>query len=160
LQLENSLLISGPQQIDLVPEDVSVNQLLGHLRQEFPDLQLQLSQETTVRGDRRALLSLFRNLLANSQWHGKATLLRIQVEKSTGDRMCRLQIVDNGQGLEKEQDVLGKSPLQWSSPESGTGLGLYLCRLLVQRMGGQIQFPKSPTGFTVKLELPEAKGRA
>ena len=80
---------------------------------------------------------------------------------TAGESGClRLQIHDEGLGIprgEQERifDKFYRADPQLARGVGGTGLGLYICRELVQRMGGQIEVESEPgRGSTFTVELP------
>lgn len=152
LQLENSLLLANVEDGKLLDEEVSLGSLFDDLRNDFPDLSIELEKEAFIIGDRRALLSVFRNLLQNSVLHGKATAIRIKVIPMN-DRQLELHIEDNGLGFKGDASRLG-SELLISTDSRGNGIGLLLTKRLVQKMKGRIQYKsKEHSGFESVLFL-------
>lgn len=151
LQLENSLLLANLEEGRLLTEEVSLSDILAHLRNEFSDLTLELEKEARIRGDRRALLSVFRNLLQNAVLHGKATTVRIKV-RPAGDRL-ELTIEDDGLGFKGDLNKLG-SEILISTDSRGNGIGLLLTKRLLQKMNGDIRFEsKENSGFQSILRV-------
>jgi PAS domain S-box-containing protein len=99
------------------------------------------------------------NLLDNALKYGAAPL-RVRAEPADG--AVRISVADSGPGitLAEQQRIFEKfyrvDP-QLSRAPSGTGLGLYIARELVQRMGGRIEVSSEPgAGATFVVELPRA----
>ena len=74
----------------------------------------------------------------------------------------RFSVSDEGIGVaeadrERIFDKFTRLDPEMARGVSGTGLGLYICRQLVDGMGGRIWVePNSPRGSTFVLELPTA----
>ena len=99
------------------------------------------------------------NLLDNALKYGAAPL-RVRAERA--DSAVRISVADSGPGitLAEQQRIFEKfyrvDP-QLSRAPSGTGLGLYIARELVQRMGGRLEVSSEPgAGATFVVELPRA----
>ncbi|WII72434.1 HAMP domain-containing sensor histidine kinase [Bdellovibrio sp. 22V] len=152
LQLENSLLLANLEVGELLQENISLNNLFSSLRNEFTELSLELEREVIVRGDRRALLSVFKNLLQNSVLHGKASTVRIKVRPLKGHRI-ELVVQDNGLGFKGALEKLG-SEILMSQDSRSNGIGLLLTKRLLQKMKGDIRFESIENdGFASYLEL-------
>jgi two-component system phosphate regulon sensor histidine kinase PhoR len=99
------------------------------------------------------------NLLDNALKYGAAPL-RVRAEPADG--AVRISVADSGPGitLAEQQRIFEKfyrvDP-QLSRAPSGSGLGLFIARELVQRMGGRIEVSSEPgAGATFVVELPRA----
>ena len=74
----------------------------------------------------------------------------------------RVQVRDNGIGIAPDEqssifEKFYRGNLHGQKVRAGTGLGLYICRELVQRMGGTIGVESDPgEGSTFYFELPRA----
>ncbi|WP_415064159.1 sensor histidine kinase [Bdellovibrio sp.] len=152
LQLENSLLLANLESGQLLKEDISLSDLLSSLRNEFSELSLELEREAILRGDRRAFLSVFKNLLQNSVLHGKASSVRLKV-KSLDTNHIEVLLQDDGLGFKGDISKLG-SELLMSQDARSNGIGLLITRSLLEKMKGDIQFEsKENEGFQSRLKL-------
>ncbi len=78
---------------------------------------------------------------------------------------CQFQVVDNGRGMEKEEltkitEAFYRVDKSRSRKQGGAGLGLALCKQIVELHNGAIQFDSQPgkgTRITVTLYGKEAK---
>jgi two-component system phosphate regulon sensor histidine kinase PhoR len=108
---------------------------------------------------RRVLLNLLENAIKYSP-EGGPVVLRVDAENGR----LRLRVHDEGLGIARgEQERIFekfyRADPQLARGVGGTGLGLYICRELVQRMGGQIEVESEPgkgSTFTVHLPVPLA----
>jgi len=151
LQLENSLLLSRSEEEGFFNEELKLSELIAVVKPEWDELEVHLDREAVILGDRRALLSVFRNLFQNSVLHGKARGLSVAVAETSSGRLT-LSIADDGLGYSGDHQSLGVEFLK-SHEGSGNGIGLYLSRQLVRRIGGELSFPKSEQGFVSLIEI-------
>ncbi|MBL8848905.1 MAG: HAMP domain-containing histidine kinase, partial [Planctomycetaceae bacterium] len=102
---------------------------------------------------RQVLLNLLLNALDSLGSGGRITV-SAAAEPATGQVL--LQIADTGPGIPAAVRDTLFDPFVSSKP-SGTGLGLTICRRIVENHGGTIAAENSPTGgavFSVKLPSP------
>ncbi|PJZ30315.1 sensor histidine kinase [Leptospira kmetyi] len=140
-------------------EKTNVHELFLSIAEDFPELKIDLSrlENVSVRVDRKALESIFKNLAENSIKHGKATVLEVISEKQKGEVL--ISVRDNGIGFDGKHKGLGV-PFQRHGSTSGTGIGLYIIKKLTKKMKGSMRIvPQTPEGrgFRVDLILPGAE---
>jgi signal transduction histidine kinase len=98
--------------------------------------------DVLIEADPTAMQVIFKNLLENSVRHSKRGGISLLLK-------------DDGQGFQGDQKNLGK--LFHKAPSSqGTGVGLYLVKILMKRMGGWVQFNFN-SGFEVSFGFMEGK---
>lgn len=156
LQLENSLILSQGSQRLLFEERLPLSQFIESLRPNWEQLEISLECEALIRGDRRALRSLFRNLIQNAVIHGGATKVTIssKEEGRPGSGKLRITVKDNGRGFSGDPARLGRSALP-SQENVGNGIGLYLCKSLLGLQKGELLFESVPAqGFVVHIIIP------
>jgi light-regulated signal transduction histidine kinase (bacteriophytochrome) len=106
-----------------------------------------------VHGHRTQLGQVFQNLLSNSVKYsskGKRPIVRID---GTRERYAwRLTVEDNGIGIDpRHADRVFEMfrRLNGDDPQPGTGIGLALCRRIVEHHGGRIWYEPRPDGGSV-----------
>ncbi|MEJ0100430.1 MAG: HAMP domain-containing sensor histidine kinase [Pseudomonadota bacterium] len=106
-----------------------------------------------VRGDTAALQLILRNLVENSVRHGERTPIHIDVEAVAASQGVDLRYGDDGRGYRGDAGKLGRM-FQRGVESKGTGVGLYLVRVLMERMGGSVEFANDAVGgFVVTLHF-------
>lgn len=153
LQLENSLWLAREDRQPFLKEKLKLSDLVSSLRMDCPEMEIRLAREAWLQADSSALRSVLRNLVNNSLIHGEATLVSIDVEAGTSPGRVRLRVKDNGKGYQGRRELLGRHLLQ-PKVGHGNGLGLYLCRRILERMNGQMQILSEQGGFQLWLDLP------
>jgi signal transduction histidine kinase len=104
-----------------------------------------------IQADAGALQMILRNLIENSVRHSGINPVRVRLTASQRDARVVLEYQDNGQGVPPGTGRLGR--LFGRGPgSSGAGVGLYLVRRLMQRMGGEVRF-ESARGEGFRAEL-------
>jgi signal transduction histidine kinase len=155
LQLENSLLLASPKDNSrLLFEGLELSETVQSIAHQWPDLQIIVEGRAKVVGDQRAIESIFKNLLQNAVIHGRATQVKISIQKL--DESAVVCIGDNGRGFQGDRSRLGKI-FERHSSSSGSGLGLHLAMSLAKRMRGHLQLPvqaETGKGFVVEVHLP------
>lgn len=150
--------------------------LAGVVADVVEDLSLLLSEtEATiqygnlpsVQGDRNQLRQLFQNLISNSLKYRREdvpTAIRIEssnaIHTALGKGYCAVEISDNGIGFDNQYselifDVFKR--LHGRDKYPGTGMGLAICRKIVERHEGVIRAEGSVnSGATFTIWLKEA----
>jgi PAS domain S-box-containing protein len=119
-----------------------------------------------VHGDRGQLAQLFQNLIGNGlkfQKPGEDPVVRVSSETVTrpdgAGSAWRITVEDNGIGFdEKYRDRIFQifQRLHGRNEYEGTGIGLAICRKIVDRHGGDIAAHSSPgAGAKFVITLPE-----
>lgn len=108
-----------------------------------------------VRGNKDQLMSTFNNLIKNAI--EAATNLRrcqIQILVSGTERLIRIAIKDNGEGIAADVRKKLFEP-NFTTKSSGTGLGLAFVKRAVENMGGKINYQTTVgKGTTFLIVLP------
>jgi signal transduction histidine kinase len=116
------------------------------------DLQAQVPAELPpIQADAGALQLIVRNLVENSVRHAQVNPVTVRLTASQRGDQLVLEYEDNGCGVAAGAGRLGR--LFGRGPDSsGAGVGLYLVRRLMQRMGGKSHFNTTPAaGFRAEL---------
>jgi light-regulated signal transduction histidine kinase (bacteriophytochrome) len=100
-----------------------------------------------VLGDAGSLTQLFQNLIGNALKYRGEELPHIDVTASSQDHHWEVSVRDNGIGFEQEYaDQLFNmfKRLHTRDQYDGTGIGLAICKKIVERHGGQIWAESQP----------------
>jgi signal transduction histidine kinase len=115
--------------------------------------------DAPVIADRDKVKQVLINLLSNSVKFAPEET-KITVSVASFDGRYRVGVRDEGPGIsatDKERLFKRFSRLDATQTKPGSGLGLYLSRLIVERHGGHIWVESAPgEGTTFYFELPTA----
>jgi PAS domain S-box-containing protein len=134
------------QILDLKVEETGAEVEIGHL--------------PVIEADYSQMLQLFQNLLENAlKFHRKGDPLRVRIKvQQVGNGWIRLLVEDNGIGFEEQYVQRIFNPferLHGKGDFKGTGIGLSICRKVVERHGGKITAKSTPgKGSTFIIDLP------
>jgi PAS domain S-box-containing protein len=113
-----------------------------------------------VMADGRLLETVLQNLVTNALKFAESEPPHVEVRAAATDGAWRLTVSDNGIGIapEHQERVFGLfSRLHPSERYPGTGLGLALCRRIVERHGGEMGVESVPgAGSRFWFTLPAA----
>ncbi len=131
------------------------------MRIEQTQGQIEIDELGTIEADPLQMRQMFQNLIGNAlKFHRPDVPPKVKVDQSVQDPanpFIRLQIADNGIGFEPkylDRIFIPFQRLHGRSEYEGTGIGLAICRKIVERHGGQITANSRPgegTVFTVTL---------
>ena len=107
--------------------------------------------------DESQLEQVMINLLKNAAEAGSpASEIRVRVAESKGGFL--VEVCDRGSGMSDEVLTNALLPF-YSTKQSGTGLGLTLCREIVEGHGGTLEVARRPDGgVAVRIWLPPYQG--
>ena len=99
---------------------------------------------------KQAILNIIKNSL-ESEYSGA---LKIKISTDYNENSLNILISDNGNGISKEDLKYIFKPFV-SNKEKGSGLGLYISRMLIQEHGGSLQITsKLNFGTNVRIVFP------
>ncbi len=154
---------AGTQMLALEPVDL--NEVLGDVLKNLDlairegGVRVEVEPLPWVAGDRTRLGQLFQNLLDNAiKFHGSEDPhVRVQAWRGE-DGLAHFAVADNGIGIEPA--YFGRifelfRRLHTSEQYPGTGIGLALCKRIVDAHGGRIRVESEPGhGTTFRFTLP------
>ncbi|MGW6441567.1 sensor histidine kinase [Lentzea sp. NPDC055074] len=127
--------------------------------------EIEVGELPEVRGEVRLLVAVFQNLIGNAvKFRGEqAPHVRIDAEPDD-DGMWTFSVRDNGIGVEiqyAERIFIIFQRLHAKDEYAGTGIGLALCRKIVEHHGGSIWLDTQVTsGTTIRFTLPKVEANA
>jgi signal transduction histidine kinase len=112
-----------------------------------------------IEADAVQLRQLFQNLISNALKYAEPSRPPIvKIRARTNGEMCEIMVEDNGMGFEEKHVDRVFKPFQrlhGRSEYEGTGMGLAICRKIVDRHGGSITTRPVPgEGATFIINLP------
>ena len=109
-----------------------------------------------VKGDSSRLQRVFVNLISNAMKHTHDGVILVKAEQE-GDQI-KVMVKDNGSGISPEDmPHIWERYYMGSHAETGTGLGLFICKFIIESHGGKIWAESEPgQGTTFQFTLPVA----
>ncbi|WP_226004034.1 PAS domain-containing sensor histidine kinase [Natrinema salinisoli] len=149
-----------PVDLDAVLEDVLTDL---QMMIDQSDAEIAVDPLPEIRGDASQLRQLFQNLLSNAiEYSGDGSpRVRVAAERTGGE--WEISVADDGIGIDPDdQDRVFQVFQRLHSREEydGTGIGLAICRRIVERHGGRIRVDSEPgEGTTFTFTIPAAGSR-
>ena len=112
-------------------------------------------EELTI--DRSRINQVLVNIVDNAVNFSDDGAIRVVVEKDGREPdLVRISVIDSGKGIDPTvKDKLFGKFISKSDRAKGTGLGLYLCKAIVEAHGGTIKGENNPgRGATFSFTLP------
>jgi PAS domain S-box-containing protein len=123
--------------------------------------QVMLGDLPTLRTDPRSLAQVFQNLLSNALKFTDHSRPHVQVSAEPENGAWCFAVTDNGIGIDpdKAERIFGMfQRLNTREEYDGTGIGLAVCKQMVERAGGRIWCEPAPGGGTVfRFTIPESE---
>lgn len=161
--LDSAKLQSGQvvMNFQAVRLDALMNDVLVRARVHYPEMVITTqihSPIRTIRADPRRLAQIFENLIGNAAKYapGSSVIINVlEVEKGV-----KIEVQDHGPGIQEKYqakifDRFFRVPDSKTEPH-GSGLGLFICKQIVQAHSGQIGIKSAiGEGTTFNIFLPE-----
>lgn len=121
----------------------------------------EIENRITVFADANMLRSVFQNFVTNAiKFTNNNGLIRIYAEKKDG--FANISVEDNGVGINRESIIKITSPkyhysTNGTNGEPGTGLGVLLCKDMIEKNNGKLNIFSEPgKGTNITFSLPLA----
>lgn len=136
--------------VDFSPETINLNNLIqetifdlqGQAKSKGIKVLNNVQENTTIFADKNMISAVLRNLVSNAiKFTHKGGEIKIDVQNRDEDIL--LSVSDNGVGMSQEKlskifKLSEKTSTLGTNQETGTGLGLILCKEFVEQHGGTI----------------------
>ena len=142
----------------LVVEEVDVGKILDATSRDLGNVEFTRDQMPTLRGDENQLRQVFQNLIANACKFVNGDSASVHVGAERGEDDWTFCVRDNGIGIDPKYAERIFEPferLHTREAYAGAGIGLAICRRVVERHGGRIWAQPNPDEgtsfyFTIK----------
>jgi PAS domain S-box-containing protein len=137
-----------------------VNALLNEMSPGEIDLryQVKVDQKQGFQSDLVRVRTILRNLISNSHKYQRedATMKLIRLNVKVEAAYAAIQLQDNGIGIEHEfKHKIFNMFVRATTKSTGTGLGLYIVKSMIEKLGGFISLESTINeGTTVLLIIP------
>jgi signal transduction histidine kinase len=144
---------------ELSTERVALGDLMAEvaddLRRSLEGATLEVGELPEIEGDPRQLRRVLQNLLGNAVKYGGAAPLRIEVSALRDSREWVVTVRDNGLGVDPDQATRIFGMFSRANQEfDGVGIGLAVCRRIVEAHGGRIWVESAGAGSAFRFTLP------
>jgi nitrogen fixation/metabolism regulation signal transduction histidine kinase len=118
-------------------------------------------EKIMIRADKTQINRLLTNLLQNAvQSVPDTKKAEIEIATNEDDNNVIISVKDNGTGISEEMRNKIFTP-NFTTKTSGTGLGLAMCKGIVEKLGGRIWFETEENRYTIFfVELPLYKSKS
>ena len=129
----------------LVEDEIRYSALLIEAKNNT--VQNNISKDTLVLGDYHSLHFVIRNLLLNANKFTQNGIISISAEQKNGK--TQVSITDSGQGIQKNKvnqifNWGARARSEGTKGEKGSGIGLKICKDLIEKHGGEIWVESEP----------------
>ena len=149
-----------------ISSEKALNDALANLRATIQESGAVVTHDSlpAITTDDAQLVLVFQNLVGNAIKYRSAEVPRVHVSATkNGGKEWNFSVRDNGLGIDPqyfERIFVLFQRLHGRQEFKGTGIGLAICKKIVERLGGRIWVESQPQkGSTFYFALPERDGR-
>ncbi|MFN2127907.1 MAG: ATP-binding protein [Anaerolineales bacterium] len=163
LLLDSSRLQIGTLTMDLKPVKINsiIHEAVDRAKTRVENIEIEVvrcKNTGEIRADANRLAQVLDNVLANASKYAPESAITVECHES--DKFAHIEIKDNGPGIPKDSlELVFKRFYRVPSPQvnhlPGAGLGLYICRQIIEAHNGNISADAvAGKGTTIKISLP------
>ncbi len=159
--LEYSRIKSQSEQNEPVDASALLGQAVANLKQLLTENTALVTNDDlpVINADEAQMIRVFQNLIENAvKFQKKTELPQIHISCTKQDNMYRFSVADNGIGIEKQYHdkvFVVFQRLHSVKDYPGTGIGLSICKRIIERHGGNIWFESEVgEGTTFYFTIP------
>jgi Na+/proline symporter/nitrogen-specific signal transduction histidine kinase len=114
-------------------------------------------EEVMLNTDLDRLSQVFINLIGNAQKYCDASVPKLRIEVGSGTGALVVDFIDNGSGIPKAEQavIFEKFSRTGEQRVKGAGLGLAICREIMTRLGGTVEYLPGQGGAAFRVTLPQ-----
>ncbi|MFP4686811.1 MAG: PAS domain S-box protein [bacterium] len=168
--IDSLLKLSRASSDELHLEKVSIEECVRraleqqNLSEKDSKINIRYDDLPEVKADPALMLDLYQNLISNAVKYAGNDELEITLTADREDDNWILGVKDNGPGIEPEFHRAIFKPfkhLRNSTEHDSTGIGLSICRRIIERHGGEIWVESKPgEGAHFKFTIPRKSARS
>jgi Na+/proline symporter/signal transduction histidine kinase len=163
--LDLSVLESGQISLDMRAGNLSevldhaVSSALAGAQTRLEVLRTAQDENVPLLSDLDRLAQVFINLIANAQKYCDAPRPELRILVQSDGRYLVVDFIDNGAGIAVDaQSMMFEKFARGSADRAGgVGLGLAVCREIMQRLGGDVRYLGGQAGGAFRVTLPLAE---
>jgi signal transduction histidine kinase len=152
--LIDSLLVFSRATVDSAFREIDLNDVLDEVSRTVVSssskpVNIESDKLPEVLADFNQMVQVFQNIVANAVKYNDKSEVQISISCTTENNMHRIAIADNGIGIDpKYRDKVFElfKRLHHRENYSGTGIGLSICKKIIQQMNGKIWIEQSDLG--------------
>ena len=147
-----------PADVDL---DLLIDEITNEIHAKHPDVAVNRTDNLPdIHMNPLRARQLFANLMQNSVKYAGRPDVRIEVRaEDDGNGLVTLSVADNGPGISEEnRDRVFGVFERLESNQEGTGIGLAVCKRIVETSGGKIWIAESELGTDMRVSVPRSDG--
>ncbi len=159
-RLQNTEISATKEDIDLVE---LLEQAISYNYNERVDHELTIHIDNNDIGEKLysnkdQLFQVFLNIISNAQKYCDAKHPRLKISaQRADDEYIYVDFIDNGTGIaiQDQAQIFEKfTQLKHKNPRSGAGLGLNICKHIMQNLGGDIAYLPAQDGAAFRIKIP------
>jgi Na+/proline symporter/nitrogen-specific signal transduction histidine kinase len=114
------------------------------------------NEQVDLTTDLDRLAQVFINLISNARKYCDARPAILNIRVTVSDGQLVVDFVDNGSGIptDKHAVIFEKFSRIGQTRASGAGLGLAICREIMERLGGEVSYLPGQKGAAFRVTLP------
>ena len=159
--IQGLLELSRVQRVEIEPAEVALSQLVEDIGRQlettYPKASVAVGSLPVVWMNALRARQLFTNLIENALKHGEREDMTVRISaRAAEEGATEISIADDGRGVPAlyREKVFGVFERLEGPGGDGTGIGLSICRKIVEHLGGRIWIADSANGADIRIELP------